>query len=126
VGLQATAALLRRLTVLRNRLERDQARDDKRQWVQDRRARTRHLIELGGLVQKAGLVELTDDDRATLLGALLGLADQLRGDARSDAAPADLRARWRRRGLREFDADRGAEAAEQAMQVRWKKDQEPA
>jgi hypothetical protein len=31
-----------------------------------RRERTRHLIELGGLVQKAGLVELTDDDRATL------------------------------------------------------------
>ena len=31
-----------------------------------RRARTRHLIELGGLVAKAGLVELADDDRATL------------------------------------------------------------
>jgi hypothetical protein len=30
-----------------------------------RRERTRHLIELGGLVQKAGLVELADDDRAT-------------------------------------------------------------
>jgi hypothetical protein len=36
-----------------------------------RRERTRHLIELGGLVQKAGLVELTDDDRATLYGALM-------------------------------------------------------
>ncbi len=48
-----------------------------------RRERTRHLIELGGLVQKAGLVELTDDDRATLYGALLAnlvflpLADKL-------------------------------------------------
>jgi len=31
-----------------------------------RRERTRHLIELGGLVQKAGLVDLADDDRATL------------------------------------------------------------
>ena len=34
-----------------------------------RRERTRHLIELGGLVVKAGLVDLTDDDRATLYGA---------------------------------------------------------
>jgi hypothetical protein len=38
-----------------------------------RRERTRHLIELGGLVQKAGLVELADDDRATIYGALLEL-----------------------------------------------------
>lgn len=36
-----------------------------------RRERTRHLIELGGLVQKAGLVDLTGDDRATIYGALL-------------------------------------------------------
>ena len=85
--------------------------------MQDRRARTRHLIELGGLVQKAGLVELLDDDRATLLGALLGLADQLQedgqaeGDARQHASPADLMARWRRRGLRAFDADKAATAA---------------
>jgi hypothetical protein len=38
-----------------------------------RRERTRHLIELGGLVQKAGLVDLADDDRATLYGAMLDL-----------------------------------------------------
>ena len=75
--LQATTARLRRLTVLRNRLDLARARADTRQWVQDRRARTRHLIELGGLVQKAGLVELADDDRATLLGAFLGLAARL-------------------------------------------------
>lgn len=35
-----------------------------REWVVKRRERTRHLIELGGLVVKAGLVDLTDDDRA--------------------------------------------------------------
>ena len=100
---------LKRLIVLRNRLDRDQARDDKREWVQDRRARTRHLIELGGLVQKAGLVELVDDDRATMLGALLELAARLRGqeegDERQGVSSADLMARWRRRGLRAFDAD---------------------
>jgi len=48
-----------------------------------RRDRTRHLIELGGLVQKAGLVDLTDDDRATILGGLLGLADLLQGEERT-------------------------------------------
>jgi hypothetical protein len=93
--------------VLRNRLDRDRARDDKRQWVQDRRARTRHLIELGGLVQKAGLVELVDDDRATLLGAFLEVAARLQGqeDENQGVSQGDLLARWRRRGLRAFDAD---------------------
>jgi len=76
--------------------------------VQDRRARTRHLIELGGLVQKAGLVELVDDDRATLLGALLGLVDQLQEDEHQGVSRTDLLARWRRRGLRAFDADKEA------------------
>jgi hypothetical protein len=42
-----------------------------------RRERTRHLIELGGLVVKAGLVELADDDRALLYGAFLDIADLL-------------------------------------------------
>ena len=64
-----------------------------------RRERTRHLIELGGLVQKAGLVELLDDDRGALLGALLALADQAGGDLRGDALE-----RWRRRGRRAFEA----------------------
>ena len=64
-----------------------------------RRERTRHLIELGGLVQKAGLVELTDD-RATLYGALLDLA----GRARSNDG-GDVLALWKRRGKRAFDAE---------------------
>ena len=99
--------------MLRNRLERARARDDTREWVQERRDRTRHLIELGGLVQKAGLVELVDDDRATLLGAFLELASKLQGqqeeDERQEAKPADLMARWRRRGLQVFKADEAAE-----------------
>lgn len=65
-----------------------------------RRERTRHLIELGGLVQKAGLVELADDDRATIYGALLELA----GTGRSDNAGNTL-ALWKRRGKRAFDAE---------------------
>ncbi len=97
--------------MLRNRLDRDRARHDTRQWVQDRRARTRHLIELGGLVQKAGLVELVDDDRATLLGALLEIASRLQPSEHQDDRPNDLMALWRRRGLRAFDADKDADAA---------------
>lgn len=65
-----------------------------------RRERTRHLIELGGLVQKAGLVDLTDDDRATILGGLLELADRLQGDGR--AALVEV---WRRRGRKVFEAE---------------------
>jgi hypothetical protein len=106
-----TTAQLNRLTVLRNRLDRDRARDDTRQWVQNRRVRTRHLIELGGLVQKAGLVDLADDDRATVLGAFLELADRLQGDEHQEVSQADQLARWRRRGLRAFDADKEAEEA---------------
>ncbi|KAA9010834.1 conjugal transfer protein TraD [Sphingobium limneticum] len=69
-----------------------------------RRERTRHLIELGGLVQKAGLVELTDDDRATLYGAMLELA----GSAR-DKNTGDILALWKRRGKRAFDMEAGAD-----------------
>jgi hypothetical protein len=102
--------------VLRNRIDRARARADTRQWVQDRRARTRHLIEIGGLVHKAGLVELVDDDRATLLGAFLELAARLQGQGseHQGESPADLLARWRRRGLRAFDADKN-EAAVRGM-----------
>jgi len=92
--------------VARNRLDAARARTDTRDWAKARRDRTRHLIELGGLVAKADLVGLLDDDRATLLGALLDLAGQLRGTG--DADPAHLRARWRRHGLRVFAAERDA------------------
>jgi hypothetical protein len=88
----------------------DRARADTRQWVQDRRARTRQLIELGGLVQKAGLVDLMDDDRATLLGAFLGLADQLQDDRPEGMNRTDLLMRWRRRGLRAFETDKNTRA----------------
>jgi len=89
---------------MQNRVERAQALHDTRDWVQEHRARTRQLIELGGLVQKAGLVELLHDDRAALLGAMMELSDQLRGgrdeDSSADArTPAQLTAAWRHRGL---------------------------
>lgn len=83
-----------------HRIEAGQRRTDTRQWVVDRRERTRHLIELGGLVQKAGLVELTDDDRAVLLGAFLAVADKLQAGERDQAITL-----WRRSGKRAFADD---------------------
>ncbi len=58
-----------------------------------RRERTRHLIELGGLVQKAGLVELTNGDRATLYGAFLAVSAKLSGEDRQQAL-----AIWKHKG----------------------------
>ena len=64
------------------------------------RERTRHLIELGGLVVKAGLVELVDDDRAIILGLLTDAAAKLRSDDREQ-----LLTLWRRFGKRAFAPD---------------------
>jgi hypothetical protein len=72
-----------------------------RDWQVKWRERTRHLIELGGLVVKAGLVDLTDDDRAALYGAFLTVADRLRGEERSNAL-----AIWQRKGKRAFAAEK--------------------
>lgn len=99
-ALSAGRAALRRATAARNRLLAKRARHDTRDWQVKRRERTRHLIELGGLVVKAGLVELTDDDRATLYGAFLATAQVLRSEQREEALTS-----WRRRGKREFETE---------------------
>jgi hypothetical protein len=83
-----------------NRLLAKQARHDTRTWQVKRRERTHQLIELGGLVAKAGLVELTDDDRVMIFGALLDVAARLHSD---DGDAAKLL--WRRRGKHAFAAD---------------------
>jgi len=71
-----------------------------------RRERTRQLIELGGLVAKAGLIDLTDDDRAVLFGMLAEAAARLSGEDREQYLLL-----WRRRGKRAFeDAARQSEA----------------
>lgn len=71
-----------------------------RSWQIERRKRTRHLIELGGLVVKAGVVELTDDDRAIILGALLWMAEKLQSDQGERA-----RVLWSAKGKQAFEAD---------------------
>ena len=85
---------------MRHRLEAKRARHDTREWVVKRRERTRHLIELGGLVVKANLVELTDDDRAVLYGAFRAVAIKLQGDNREQALTL-----WRRDGKRAFASE---------------------
>lgn len=69
-----------------------------------RRERTRQLIELGGLVAKAGLVELTGDDRAVILGLLVEAAATLRSDRRDEVLTL-----WRRRGKRMFAETSGVD-----------------
>jgi Conjugal transfer protein TraD len=71
-----------------------------RDWQIKRRERTHQLIELGGLVVKAGLVELTDDDRAALYGAFLTVAAKLRGEEGANALVL-----FRRKGKRAFSAE---------------------
>ncbi len=75
-----------------------------RTWQIERRKRTRHLIELGGLVVKAGIVDLTGDDRAIILGALLWMADKLQSDQGEQA-----RALWVAKGKQAFEAHPAAQ-----------------
>ena len=71
-----------------------------RAWQVERRKRTRLLIELGGLVVKARIVELTGDDRATILGALLWMADKLQSEQSAEA-----RKLWAAKGKQAFEND---------------------
>jgi hypothetical protein len=89
--------------VARHRLLGAKARNDTREWVVKRRARTRQLIELGGLVAKSGLVELVEDDRPTIFGALIEAAAKLHRESGEQQ-----RLLWRRRGRRAFDVEHNA------------------
>ena len=71
-----------------------------RTWQVERRRRTRQLIELGGLVVKARIVELAGDDRATIYGALLWMAGKLQSDQGEQA-----RELWAAKGKQAFEAD---------------------
>jgi Conjugal transfer protein TraD len=76
-----------------------------RAWQVERRKRTRHLIELGGLVVKAGVVELIGDDRAILYGALLWMADKLKSEQGKHA-----RALWAEKGKEAFAGEEAADS----------------
>ena len=76
-----------------------------RAWQVERRKRTRHLIELGGLVIKAGIVDLTGDNRAMIYGALLWMADKLQSEGGEHARDV-----WTRLGKMAFTADKFPDA----------------
>ncbi|WP_300010936.1 conjugal transfer protein TraD [uncultured Roseobacter sp.] len=71
-----------------------------RNWQVERRKRTRHLIELGGLVVKARVIELTGDDRALIYGALLWMAEKLESEQGAHAREV-----WAEKGKGAFKAD---------------------
>ena len=71
-----------------------------RAWQVERRKRTRRLIELGGLIIKAGIVDLTGDDRAMIYGAMLWMADKLHSDQGDHA-----RALWTAKGKEAFGVE---------------------
>ncbi len=64
----------------------------------NRKLDTRHKIQLGGLVIKAGLGE---EERAVILGALIEAANKLAGPDHHDAFE-----RWNRMGIRAFRESR--------------------
>ena len=76
-----------------------------RAWQVERRKRTRHLTELGGLVVKARVADLTGDDRAVILGALLWMANKLQGDQGEQA-----RALWAAKGKEAFAVEQATDA----------------
>jgi hypothetical protein len=103
--LSATLAALGRNRAARNRQQAARARHDMRAWQVGRRKRTRQLIELGGLVVKARVVDLTGDDRAIILGALLWMADKLKSNQGEQA-----RALWAAKGKEAFALERATDA----------------
>lgn len=85
------------------RLEQQRARlqmEENRLREAGRKARTRRLIEAGGLVDKAGLLDV---DSAVLYGALMQVAAEARNAERVE--------QWRVVGGRAFDRETKARAA---------------
>ena len=92
------------------RLEQQKARlaeQEAKIKADQRKQRTRHLIEAGGLIEKAGLIELEPN---ALYGALLSLAE--------DASDKDKVAKWAAHGGRAFAREaKERDAAREALTV---------
>jgi len=100
----------RKLTQLINRKHEDDYRKGNNSRAQ-RKARTRTLIQLGGLIEKAGLLDFVEletgqdlqkdpatfEDAATLMGALLSLKESFQ-DEEADAQ----KILWEARGKQEL------------------------
>ena len=81
----------RKLALKKSRIE---ARE-KRLKEKERKVRTRRLIELGGLVSKAGIEELNNN---SLLGALLDIKEKLKEESTVK--------KWKDKGGAAFEADK--------------------
>ncbi|MBN9148983.1 MAG: conjugal transfer protein TraD [Nitrobacter sp.] len=68
------------------------------------------MIELGGLVVKAGLEDLTGDNRATIYGALFWIAEKLNS---KDGERA--RGVWTKLGQMALEADRLANSRDRSL-----------
>lgn len=75
-----------------------------RSWQIKRRKRTRHLIELGGLLVKAGIVDLTGDDRAMIYGAMIWIAEKLNTEDSEHARDV-----WTKLGKTAFEMEHPAD-----------------
>ena len=98
--------MLQRSQTARNRHQTARARHDMWTWQVERRKRTKHLIELGGLIVKAGIVDLTGDDRAMIYGALLWMADKLQSEQGEQT-----RASWAAKGRKALEVKQSGKAA---------------
>ena len=103
--LRAILAALKRNRAARNRRQAALSRNDMRAWQVERRKRTKQLIELGGLVVKAGIVDLTGDDRAVIFGAMIWIAEKLNSQDGEHA-----RDTWTKLGKMAFEMERPAGA----------------
>ena len=81
-----------------------------RTWQVERRRRTRHLIELGGLVIKSGVVDLTGDDRAMIYGAMIWIAEKLNSEDGEH-----VRGVWTKLGKMAFEMDRQGDPNDRAQ-----------
>ena len=102
--LEAAQQRLARLLEQKKALEAKISREQGLLRERERKARTRRLIEYGGLVAIAGLDE---EDKGTVLGLLLEGARRLPVDAKA-------RQRWKELGDREL-AVRARQAAAQSL-----------
>ena len=92
--LEAAQQRLTRLLEQKKALEAKISREQGLLRERERKARTRRLIEYGGLV---AIAELDEEDKGTVLGLLLEGARRLKVDAKS-------RERWKARGDKELAA----------------------
>lgn len=83
---------------MQNRVTLAYARTDDAPNAATRRARTRQLIEWGGLVDKSGLAVALGNNRAAMLGALL--------DVTARSGEPDQATHYLDRGLRAFNLER--------------------